>query len=154
MTVRPVRAGDAAHWLRLRVGVYPGSAEEHRDEIETWLQALDDPSTQPPLDPALVLLAIDDEGTPVGLAEASIRSHAEGCRPGRILYLEGIYVEEEGRRRGVARTLVEAVEEWGRSRGCTEMASDTTPDNVGSQAFHRSLGFQVADRIICYRKDL
>jgi RimJ/RimL family protein N-acetyltransferase len=58
------------------------------------------------------------------------------------------------RGRGVGAALVAAAEEWGRSQGCTELASDTTIDNEGSAAAHRALGFEEVDRIICFRKPL
>ena len=73
---------------------------------------------------------------------------------GRVAYLEGLYVEPEYRRRGVAAALVRAVEPWAREQGCSELASDTTIDNDVSAAVHRALGFDEVERIICFRKDL
>jgi aminoglycoside 6'-N-acetyltransferase I len=47
-----------------------------------------------------------------------------------------------------------AVEEWARSHGCVEMASDTWIENELSQSCHEALGFAVVDRCVHYRKGL
>jgi len=103
---------------------------------------------------AQVFLAIDDSGRAVGFAEVSLRSHAESCLSTPVAYLEGWFVDEAARRSGVGTALVKAVEAWGRSQGCTELASDTEIDNVVSQQAHRSLGFEEVDRVVCFRKPL
>ncbi|HEX8851962.1 MAG TPA: GNAT family N-acetyltransferase, partial [Pyrinomonadaceae bacterium] len=101
-------------------------------------------------------VAIEDEGRAlvVGFAELSVRSYAEGCDSGRVAYLEGWFVESTHRGRGVGRALVAAAEDWGRTLGCTEFASDTELDNRSSAAAHVALGFEEVDRIICFRKTL
>lgn len=45
-------------------------------------------------------------------------------------------------------------EEWARSQGCTELASDTEADNAASAAAHRALGFEEAAVVRCFRKSL
>src|SRR5919106_5542767 len=123
VTIRPVTRNDAASWLRLRCALWPdGSPSEHRVEIERFLSGQAH-------EPQAVFLALDGSGRAVGLAELSIRSCAEGCRTNRVAYLEGWYVVPDTRRRGIGRALVEAAEKWGRAQGCTELASDTYPDN-------------------------
>src|SRR2546422_611699 len=82
-----------------------------------------------PREPLAVLLAEDGAGCPVGLAELSIRAYAEGCGSNRVAYLEGWFVVPKARRSGVGRALIVAAEEWGRSQGCSEFASDAQPDN-------------------------
>ena len=69
-------------------------------------------------------------------------------------YLEGIWVSEECRGRGVARALLCACEEWARACGCTEFASDCELDNAQSLHFHLHTGFEEANRIICFTKKL
>jgi aminoglycoside 6'-N-acetyltransferase I len=91
----------------------------------------------------------------LGFAEVDLRSHADGCDPARpVGYLEGWYVAAEARRSGVGRRLLSAAEDWARSHGCVEVASDTWVDNELSQACHEALGFQVVDRCVHYRKAL
>ena len=50
--------------------------------------------------------------------------------------------------------LAKAAENWDRSRGCREFASDADPDNEASVAAHRALGFEDAGLVRCFRKDL
>jgi aminoglycoside 6'-N-acetyltransferase I len=90
----------------------------------------------------------------VGLAELNLRNYAEGCRTDRVGYLEGWWVDPEHRRRGVGGALVRAALDWAREQGCTEFASDTTPDNEVSQRAHAALGFEEVERTVCYRRPL
>ena len=69
-------------------------------------------------------------------------------------YIEGWYVEEAWRRRGVGRLLVEAAEAWTRGQGCREMASDSLIENTLSEQAHRGLGYEVVGRSVLYRKAL
>ncbi len=67
---------------------------------------------------------------------------------------EGWYVSAAHRKSGVGRALIDAVIAWGRSQGCTEMASEATPDNEGSLAAHLAVGFDDAGLVRCFRRDL
>ena len=93
---------------------------------------------------------------PIGFAQCALRyDYVEGTSGlGNVGYLEGIYVRENYRNRGVARALVEYCEDWARSNGCTEFASDCEITNIDSYNFHLNLGFQEANRIICFVKKL
>jgi aminoglycoside 6'-N-acetyltransferase I len=101
-----------------------------------------------------VLVAQDVEAGVVGFVELSIRSYAEGCSTENVGFLEGWFVIPEYRRRGIGRALVSASELWARSEGCTEFASDALADNDLSAMAHRSLGFEEAGIIRCFRKRL
>lgn len=54
----------------------------------------------------------------------------------------------------VARSLVLAVSEWAVAAGCTELASDTQPENLVSQAVHTQLGFVETERAVFFSKSL
>lgn len=147
-TVRLAQPTDAAAWLELRHALWPeGSRAEHRADIERFFAG----DAQEPL---AVLLAEDGAEYAVGVAELSIRRHAAGCRGDRVAYLEGWFVAPQARRRGIGRTLILAAEEWGRSQGCREFASDVQPDNDAGAAAHRALGFTAVGLGRCFRKDL
>src|SRR5206468_5494106 len=73
------------------------------------------------------------DALPIWFAELSIRNYAEDCVTDRVAYLEGWYVVPEWRRRGVGGALVAAAESWAQGQGCTEFASDTPIDNLGSE---------------------
>lgn len=148
VAVRPVAAGDAGAWLKMRCALWPeGPEAEHRDEIGQFFAGRIG-------EPLAVLLAVDRGGRAVGFAELSIRPCAEGCRSSRIAFLEGWYVVPERRGRGAGRALVAAAEDWGRAQGCSEFASDVQPDNLISRRAHRALGFEEVGVIHCFRKPL
>ena len=103
---------------------------------------------------AAVFLWIAD-GQPVGFAQVQLRhDYVEGTDTSPVGYLEGVFVEEEFRKRGLGKALVSACEAWAREMGCTEFASDCELSNTQSLAFHLRAGFQEANRIICFTKKL
>ena len=105
--------------------------------------------------PMVILVSLDDGGGLTGFLEAGLRSHADGCDPAIPTgYIEGWFVREEFRNRGVGRDLMRAAEEWARSQGCREMASDALIDNTVSLCAHEALGFEVVDRCVHFRKGL
>ena len=63
-------------------------------------------------------------------------------------------MDEACRRRGYAAQLLSACESWAKEKGCREFASECELTNTGSLNFHLSLGFQEANRIICFTKKL
>ena len=143
ITIRPLREADQDEWLRLRMALWPDhTAEEMRQEMAALLAD----SQQP------VFVAERPDGGLCGLVEVAIHTQAPGCTTDRIGYLEGWYVDDDVRGQGVGKRLVEAAEDWARSVGCREMASDTTSDYATSPAAHTALGYQVAE--IYFRKDL
>ena len=101
-----------------------------------------------------VFLAVEN-GVTAGFAQCQLRhDYVEGTHGGPVGYLEGIYVRKDFRGRGLARALLSACEDWTREQGCLEFASDCAVDNGMSIAFHRSAGFDEANRIVCFTKRL
>ena len=100
------------------------------------------------------LVAVAGSGQVVGFAEVALRSVADGCETHPVGYLEGWFVARTLRRSGVGRLLVEAAEDWARSRGCAEFASDVETDNPGSFKAHLRLGFEQVSRVVTFRKSL
>jgi aminoglycoside 6'-N-acetyltransferase I len=128
------------------------SAEEHAKELRLLL---DGQASLVVTLPIAILVAEAGDGMLAGFVEVDLRSHADGCDPSQpVGYIEGWYVEEEFRRRGIGRKLIKAAEEWARSRHCVEIASDAVIDNVVSQHAHETLGYEVVDRCVHYRKKL
>ena len=97
----------------------------------------------------------EKDGKQVGFAQCQLRrDYVEGTESSPVGYLEGIFVEEEARGSGIARSLLSACESWAREQGCREFASDCQLTNTGSLSFHLALGFEEANRIICFTKKL
>jgi aminoglycoside 6'-N-acetyltransferase I len=105
-------------------------------------------------DAEAVFVAERPGGGLCGFVEASLRSRADGCDTTPVGYVEGWYVDEDMRRRGVGRALVEAAEAWARSKGCRQMASDAELWNDVSHRAHGALGFEEVARLVLFKKDL
>ena len=91
----------------------------------------------------------------VGFAQCQLRhDYVEGTDGSPVGYLEGIYVAEGHRHSGIASKLLQACENWAREQGCLEFASDCELTNTESLQFHLNVGFQEANRIICFIKKL
>ncbi|MBK1813199.1 GNAT family N-acetyltransferase [Clostridium sp. YIM B02505] len=90
-----------------------------------------------------------------GFAQCGLRNdYVEGTDSSPVGYLEGIFTKAEYRNRGVGKSLLTQCEQWARSKGCSEFASDCELDNTESLKFHLKIGFEEANRIICFKKGL
>lgn len=141
MKIRPYVGADRAEWRRMRDILFLGQTEQ---DMTSWLTRED----------SAVIVAERDSGGLCGFAEVGTRSYAEGCDSKPVAYLEGWYVDEDSRGRGVGRLLVRAVVDWATTRGFSEIASDTHVTNHTSQKAHERLGFVEVDRAVLYRKAL
>ena len=131
----------------MRGQLWPDSRDTHARDVERFFAGH-------ARDPLAVLIAREETGRALGFAELSIRSYAEGCTTDNVAFLEGWFVIPDARGRGVGRALVAACEEWARSQGCTEFASDAQPDNDASIAAHLALGFSDEGLVRCFSKKL
>lgn len=102
------------------------------------------------------VVALAEIGTEVvGMAEVSIRrDHVEGTTVTPVPYLEGWFVTEAYRRRGIGRALLGFVEKWASGHGFTEMASDAEIQNSHSIRLHGRLGFREVGRSVHFVKRL
>jgi aminoglycoside 6'-N-acetyltransferase I len=149
--IRPARLADRAALAQLRHALWPESpAEEHERELAAILDG-----RAPGIMPLVNFVAEDGDGAIVGFVEVGLRSAADGCDWARAVgYVEGWYVAESHRRRGVGKQLIAAAEDWARQQGCTEMASDTQIGNALSLEAHLRLGYEIAERAVLFRKRL
>ena len=105
--------------------------------------------------PEAVIFLGEVDGQAIGFAQCQLRhDYVEGTETSPVGYLEGIYVDDACRGKGYARMLLFACEGWAKEMGCTEFASDCELENEGSLAFHLSMGFEEANRVICFAKKL
>jgi aminoglycoside 6'-N-acetyltransferase I len=135
---------DAATIAALAAKIWTASEKELTEEFEDMLLNGEN---------AIFLYIVDD--CAVGFAQCQFRrDYVEGTETSPVGYLEGVYVEAAYRRKGYARQLVQVCEDWVRSRGCTEFASDCELNNTDSLSFHLNYGFREANRIICFTKKI
>jgi aminoglycoside 6'-N-acetyltransferase I len=146
MNVRTLQAADHDAWLAMRALLWPHcKPEQHVSEMHAYFSGRGALAT---------FVAEDADGLLCGFIEASLRPSAEGCTTAPVAYVEGIFVQPALRRRGVGRRLVAAVENWARSHGCVEFASDCQIENLASIRFHERMGFAVAKRFMHFRRAL
>ncbi|MEZ5557612.1 MAG: GNAT family N-acetyltransferase [Pseudomonadales bacterium] len=143
----PISDAHIEAWLHLRRQLWPHCTDsEHRSEMD---QFLGDASR------FAQFICLDEQGAPMGFAEASIRSdHVNGTRSSPVAFLEGIFVEPRARQSGIARGLVEVVSDWARGQGLSELASDADLSNTTSHAVHNALGFEETERAVFFRMSL
>src|SRR5215475_3971077 len=151
--IRPAHAADLAQLAPLLEALWPqSSAEEHARELRLLLGGN---AASVLTMPIAIFVAEANDGDLIGFLEVDLRSHADGCNPAQpVGYIEGWYVAEDHRQHGIGRKLLAAAEEWARSHGCVEMASDAIIDNELSQRAHEALGYEVVNRCVHYRKKL
>jgi aminoglycoside 6'-N-acetyltransferase I len=154
--IRLANLSDRSTLAALFHALWPeGLVEEHSRELEAILSG-NPPGTLPlvVVAEANVSSAVQDKSL-LGFLEVGLRSHADHCDPARpVGYIEGWYVTDAHRNRGVGKQLLAAAEDWARNNGCTEMASDTQLGNELSQRVHQSLGYEIVERAILFRKAL
>jgi aminoglycoside 6'-N-acetyltransferase I len=150
-TIRLAEPKDGKQLAAMRALLWPdASPEEHLGEFEA-----DSLNGGQPDFPGVALVAEKENGALIGFLEVGLRSHADGCDTSRpVGFVEGWFVLEEHRGKGVGRELMRAAEAWARARGCLEMASDALIDNSRSESAHKALGFEVVDRCVHFRKAL
>jgi len=134
-------------WLTLRQALWPHcTREEHLSEMSLFCASPERYAQ---------FIAYAESSSAVGFIEAAARSdYINGTSSSPVAFLEGIYVMPEARRKGVARSLVSAVERWALGVGSREFASDASIENHLSHAAHRALGFQETERVVFFRKPL
>ena len=143
--IRRMQASDAGALADLALELWPDHGrEELAAEFEEFLQAED-----------AAVFGWQEGGCWEAFAQCQLRrDYVEGCETSPVGYLEGIYVREPLRGKGVARALLGQCQAWAREKGCREFASDCELSNEDSLRFHLATGFEEAGRIICFTKRL
>lgn len=145
MIVRRATVDDKQEWLRMRLLLWPDIGPgDLTNEMDGMLADA--------MTPVFVLAR--PEGGLGGFLEAGTRKYAEDCVTSPVGYIEGWFVDEDLRGQGYGGQLVRAAEDWARSQGLKEMASDTWLDNEVSIRAHFALGFHEAERLIHFAKTL
>jgi aminoglycoside 6'-N-acetyltransferase I len=117
-TIRHIMPGDSAIWAKLRHDLWSESSiEHHAAEIEQFFAGVLN-------EPEAVLVAQDEAGEIIGLAELATRGKVARCATSRVGFVEGLYVVPNWRHAGIARPLLRAWQSWAMQQGCSEFASD------------------------------
>ena len=143
--IRKATIKDAPVVAQLAAKLWPHhTAEEMIDDFEETIRN----------DNNVVFLCYDNDA-PIGFAQCGLRhDYVEGTSTSPVGYLEGVFVDTPYRKHGYAKVLLTACEAWAKEQGCVEFASDCEFHNTDSLQFHLNVGFEEANRIICFRKTL
>lgn len=119
----------------------------YSEELKNWQSVM--------VSPHEVCFLAKDGQNYIGFVHLSIRTdYVEGAEKSPVGYVEGLYVKEKYRKMGIAKQILNEGEIWAKSKGLTQIASDTEIDNFPSIEFHHKIGFKEANRIVCLIKDL
>ena len=142
--IRPVESPDHDEWLRMRRALWP-DVEESMHELEMPIL------TGNPMEQCVFVV---DNGTDklIGFIELSIRPRVDGSYSENVCYIEGWFVDEAYRDRGIGSRLMRSAETWASERGLTELASDTELLNENGIRAHKALGFRETFRLVHFLK--
>lgn len=148
MKIKEITKEQFGEWVGLQLALWPEPRHSRKEIEEESVELLNNPKFKN-------LGAFNDNGKMIGFANISIRyDYVQGATKYPVGYLEGIFIKPEFRGQGIGKELEKAGEQWAKSQGCAEMASDAETGNTDSQNFHKSLGFQEDNRIVCFIKNI
>lgn len=102
-----------------------------------------------------ILIAKDNNGVCVAFSIFSIRfEYIEGSYNSPTGYLEGIYVEPEFRKLGIAREFMKIGENWCKRNNCKQIGSDTWLNDLESRNFHKKVGFWEEEEVVHFLKNI
>jgi len=149
ISIREAEAADRERWIAMRTALWPDDPEEHAAIADAYFDG-----GTPFVHRLYVAAKTGHTGTGalVGFVELRLRDYADGSDEVGVPYVEGWYVDDAWRGRGVGRQLIQAAEAWALSLGKTELASDVELDNTRSLAAHAALGFEETGRLVTFLK--
>lgn len=139
------RKQDAYHVAKLGVKLWADADyDELKDDFEKTVQS----------ETNIVFTAYYGKNL-IAFAHCSVRhEYVEGADSDHVGYLEAIYVEENFRQLGIASHLIEYCENWARSNGCKQFASDCDITNSKSISLHLKNKFSESARLVHFIKDI
>jgi ribosomal protein S18 acetylase RimI-like enzyme len=139
LTIRPADLRDArdADSIAMLLNAYAielvgGGQPLPRDVRERLVPALRD------IPRALVLLALAGD-EPIGIAVCFVGFSTFRARP--LLNIHDLAVLPQHRRKGVARALLQAAEDYARRQGCCRVTLEVLESNLQARALYRRFGF-------------
>ena len=88
----------------------------------------------------------------IGLVELSSRNIVDGCLSSPVAYIEGLYIEEQHRGKGIGKEVIDAIHDWCKQKGFTELAADTELENIDAQKYFKAVGFKETYRVVEFCK--
>jgi len=85
--------------------------------------------------------SIGEKRTIIGISEAKMINRAFIFHPTVVLHIHSLYVDPPYRHKGIGKSLLEAIIEWGKEMKCEEVELDVLVNNP-AQAVYAKLGFR------------
>lgn len=92
------------------------------------------------MDPACLLLGAFDEDKLLGMAGATVWSKSGMIEGIKTVCLDNIYVLPDARRKGLAKALFSAVEDWARQQGAVRLDLHVWDFNKDALALYQAMG--------------
>ncbi|NLW56622.1 MAG: GNAT family N-acetyltransferase [Firmicutes bacterium] len=71
-----------------------------------------------------------------------------------MVEIAGLVVEKNSRRMGIGRRLLEAVEEWAKAHGCSQVCLDSNIVRKEAHQFYQRVGYELSKTQYTFRKEL
>lgn len=144
--IRKFTPAESQAWLRLARRLWPQHPARELSEVFRLGQRKPRRA---------VFFVAQTEKKMIGFIYGTIRvDYVEGSDTSPVGYLEGIYVEPNHRKQGIAAVMMNKFENWVRARGCTELGSDAYATNKLSRKVHERLGFKPQPLIAPFLKKI
>jgi aminoglycoside 6'-N-acetyltransferase I len=145
MKLRSVNRNEFSLWSKYRKSLYSELDDDYdQEEMKNIFDS----------DSWLCQFVEDNDGKLIGLVELSFRNIADGCLSTPVPYLEGFYLVENKRNKGLGKKIIQLLVDWCKEHGYTELATDTELKNERAQRFYEKLGFKEIDRIVEYKIEI
>lgn len=146
MIIQKIKKEDFDAWLKMGLLLWPKhSTDELKKEFQDILKSKIEET----------FICKEDKCNYAGFINISLRyEYVPGAKSSPVGYVEGIFVKEQYRKKGIAKKLIDAGEEWAKSKHCKEMGSDVELHNKLSQVFHKKLGFKEDDILVHFIKKI
>jgi aminoglycoside 6'-N-acetyltransferase I len=144
--IREASKADIDSWTGLRLQLWPHCT---REECKKDTRRIVESNRE-----TCFLALSKDVSELLGFVEVSTREYVDGCSSSPVGYIEGIYLKESERKKGIGKELIEESYQWMRSKGCTEVGSDALIENKSSIKFHKKIGFREVERHVVFMKQI
>lgn len=131
--IRAASHFDSEYWLKFRQQLFPSKSQaEHMLDIQHYFYYTDFKQG----------FIAETDGKVIGFIEIAIRDSFEGSTLTPVAVCESWYVEPNHRQQGIGKKLMEAAEQWAKSKSCKQIGSSATADASYVKLAYEHSGFR------------
>lgn len=136
---------ESKYWLALRKALWPEEAEEGlKSEITAFIES----------EEKTIAFLAKENNSHIGFIEARIKPASSLTFDQPHVFIDGWYVVEPHRNKGLGKALVNEIEKWTRQNGLNYIVSDTTEEYPISPSAHRACGFSQKENDLVFIKNI